>query len=105
MTEHTLQQSCIAIFRNKIERYGKGAIIPIPNELAAKRRDIEIHLGASDLILVVPNCVLFCELKTATGVQSLVQKRFQNLVESLGFQYHLVRSIDQFKTLIEQWQN
>lgn len=56
--------------------------------------------GVSDLIIVQPNKILFVEVKTSTGVQSVVQKEFQVKVEALGFEYHLVRSLEEFKKII-----
>lgn len=104
MTEHTLQLECIAQFRNDYERFGKGTIIPVVNELAAKRKDIEIKKGASDVIVVLINKVLFCELKVGRNGQSDAQKDFQKLVESLGFKYYLIRSLNEFKNILQQEQ-
>jgi len=97
MTEHQLQLECIAVYRNEKQRHGLGVIIPVPNELAAKRKDIEICVGASDII-TVSDKVRFNELKVGYNVQSPAQKMFQHLVESLGYEYHLIRSVQQFKT-------
>ena len=99
MTEHRLQLECIAYFRNHFERYGKGVVIPVINEATYKNNNFEVCKGASDLILVLPKGVIFCELKTEKGVQSANQKEFQKRVESLGYRYLLVRSLDDFKNL------
>ena len=56
--------------------------------------------GASDLIVLFPNRVVFCEVKTPTGVQSEAQKDFQEQVENLGFEYILVRSLLDFQIKI-----
>jgi len=50
--------------------------------------------GVSDLIVLLPNKALFLEVKTKTGRQQDTQKVFQKNVEALGFEYHLVRSLD-----------
>lgn len=97
MTEHRLQLECIAYFRNHFERYGKGIIIPVVNEATYKNRTFEVCKGASDLILVLPKGVIFCELKTPTGKQSENQKKFQSKVEALGYKYLIVRSLEDFK--------
>lgn len=57
--------------------------------------------GVSDTIIVLPNKVLFVEFKTITGTQQDVQANFENSVTKLGHEYHIVRSLEQFKTLIE----
>jgi len=98
MTEHLLQAECICVFRNEIERYGKGVIIPVLNELAAKRKDIIVCLGASDLITIT-DVVRFNELKVGYNSQSAVQIKFEKLVTSLGYEYNVVRSIEQFKKI------
>lgn len=99
-SEHLIQISCIAYFRNEYERYGKGIIIPVPNELAAKRKDVEIRKGCSDLIVVMSKRIVFMELKTGYNIQSDAQVKFQKEVESLGYEYHIIRSLEQFKKVI-----
>jgi len=99
-SEHLIQVRCIAEFRNEYERKGLGVIIPVPNELAAKRRDIAICIGASDLIVVLNGKVLFCELKTAYNSQSPAQIAFQATVQALGFEYKIIRSLEEFKEYI-----
>ena len=59
--------------------------------------------GAADLIVLFPNSVVFCEVKTPTGIQSEAQKDFQGQVEKLGFEYILVRSLDEFKIKINKY--
>ena len=56
--------------------------------------------GVSDLIVLLPNKILFIEVKTDIGTQSKEQKNFQERVEKLGFEYHLVRSLEDFKCVI-----
>ena len=58
--------------------------------------------GVSDLVILFPNKTVFCEVKTPTGTQSDNQIEFQKHVESLGFEYILVRSLDEFKAKIQQ---
>jgi hypothetical protein len=99
--EGYLQAECIAEFRNQFERFAKGVVIPVPNELARKRKDVIIKDGCSDLILVIKNKVIFCELKVGTNNQQPNQIEFQNLVTNLGYQYHIIRSLDEFRNLIQ----
>ena len=96
MSEHELQLNCIAWFNNqKI-----GEIIPVVNEATYKNRTFVVNKGASDLIVVLPNKVLFIELKTKIGVQSVAQKEFESRVKGLGFDYFLVRSFEEFKSIV-----
>lgn len=54
--------------------------------------------GVSDLIVLMPKRVIFVEVKTPTGSQSPDQKEFESLVKNLGFEYYLIRSLQDFKT-------
>lgn len=72
-------------FRNKIE--------------AAKLKQMGVRAGFPDLILLVPNRFYpFCgiELKVAKGSQSEHQKEYQKEFESIGAKYVVVRSLDEF---------
>lgn len=100
MTEHTLQLLCIAEFRNRLERYEKGIVIPVPNELAYKRKDVIICEGCSDLILVLENKTIYCELKVGSNSQQENQIDFERRIKKLGHEYHIVRSLEQFKNLL-----
>jgi hypothetical protein len=66
----------------------------------AMMKSLGVVNGVSDLILVLPNKVLFIEIKTATGKQSPHQIEFQKQIESNGFEYHIIKSLIEFKTLI-----
>jgi len=57
--------------------------------------------GVSDLIVIIPNKILFVELKTEIGIQSEVQKDFQSRIELLGYEYHLIRSLTAFQELFK----
>lgn len=59
-----------------------------------------VRAGVSDLIVLMPNKCLFFELKTDVGKQSDKQIQFQKIVEDLGFNYYVVRSLDSFKNII-----
>lgn len=79
-------------------------IFAVPNEATrnnSKFIKMGVLSGVSDLIVVLPNKILFVELKTRTGKQSPNQKTFEEKIEFLGFDYHIVRSLEEFKTLIK----
>jgi hypothetical protein len=59
--------------------------------------------GASDLIVVLNNKVLFVEVKTPNGRQQPTQKDFENKLKELGQDYRIVRSLDEFIKLIEEY--
>lgn len=101
MLECQIQAECIQWFRR---HYPKYIIFCVPNEAAFKRKSYFDSLGllngVSDTIAVLSNTILFIEFKTPKGQQREEQKVFQEKVESLGFIYTIVRSLDQFKELI-----
>ena len=58
--------------------------------------------GTSDIICIMPNgCTAWIECKTATGKQRDAQIRFQQMVESLGHKYYIMRSVEDIKKLTE----
>lgn len=108
-TESSLQQDCYIHFNNThcLKHHNpRGIIFSIPN---GGTRDIREAItlqrtgllkGASDLIVILPNGkLLFVELKLTKGIQSPEQKDFESRVKLLGFEYHLIRSLDAFKQL------
>jgi len=79
----------------------------IPNDSSSKEETMRklatgMKPGASDFVFVIPNKTLYFEVKTPTGTQSDNQIEFQQQIESLGFEYFLVRSLDDFKTIINK---
>jgi len=79
----------------------------VPNELAGRNaratvfaKTLGLTAGVSDTIVMFPNQVIFLEFKTKTGRQSKKQKEFQYRVESLGQEYYIIRSVEEFKELI-----
>lgn len=105
-SESKIQQEIVMWYKNSFclnHHSPQHAIFSVPNEGRSKietmqKKAIGMMSGVSDLIIVRPNEVLFVEVKTPTGVQSQSQKIFQSIVESLGFRYLLVRSLDDFKS-------
>lgn len=68
-----------------------------PNEQTNKTRQailvgMGVHPGFADLTLLSEGRVLFLEVKSKTGRQTLDQKHFQQLMEKQGHGYEIVRS-------------
>lgn len=86
----------------------RGIIFSVPNELAgsnkiatARAKTTGLMSGVSDLVIIKPDGELvFTECKNETGKQTPAQKDFENTVTALGFRYIVVRSLDEFKSLI-----
>lgn len=87
----------------------RGIIFSVPN--GGSRNKVEamtlkatgLLAGVSDTILILPNGrLLFCEVKTETGSQSHEQIEFQKRVEALGFEYWLVRGLEDFQKKVKE---
>lgn len=62
--------------------------------------------GESDLTLFCRGGrTVFIEVKTPTGRQSKKQKKFQAAVERLGFEYIILRSVEDAERFIEDVRN
>lgn len=73
-------------------KYGAPIVIGIP--------------GEPDLTLFTKTGkTIFIEIKTPTGRQSAKQKHFQMLIESYGFRYVIMRSVEDAKILIREVRN
>lgn len=108
--ESKLQQSIFVWYNNNFclkTHENRGMIFSIPNggtrnvrEAVALKRT-GLLSGASDLIVITPKGkLMFIELKIDKGKQSDNQKDFEKRVKDLGFEYHIVRSLEEFKKLI-----
>ena len=76
-------------------------IFSVPNESAnikeaMYKKSIGLRKGVSDLIILLPSKTIFVEVKTDIGRQSEEQKNFEKIVNDLGFDYILVRSLEEF---------
>lgn len=100
MTEHQLQQQIVKYWNTNYPKYRK-CLFHV--EQSAKngiqgsiQKALGVVSGVSDLILVLNGKVLFLEVKTETGKQSPHQIEFQDQVSSLGHEYAIIRSLDDF---------
>ena len=108
-TESKIQQEIVIFYKNNYclkHHSPQNLIFSVPNESKSKQETMQkmaigMLSGVSDLIIVKESEVVFVEVKTPKGTQSDNQKRFQKIVESLGYRYLLVRSLEQFKSLID----
>jgi len=86
-------------FRNNFK---EDLIFSVPNERTSgwnKMIAIGMLPGVSDLIVVQPDRVMFVEVKDYKGLQRPNQIIFEQKVKALGYDYHLVRSLDDFKRI------
>lgn len=62
--------------------------------------------GESDLTLFCSGGkTVFIEVKTGVGRQSKIQRKFQAAVEQLGYEYIIMRSVDDARRYIEKVKN
>lgn len=101
--EYNTQMACVKWFRLQYPQY---LCFSCPNEATYRNKQYFANIGAlagvSDLICVLPNKILFIELKSKTGRQSIEQKAFMEKVEGLGFDYYVIRNIEDFIELINE---
>ena len=109
--ESRLQINCVKVFRLRYPHFA-NLLFSVPN--GGARRPVEASImkaegmtaGVSDLILLVPNvryhgmCI---EMKTRTGKQSDAQKEWQKAVTALGYKYAIIRSLDEFISIIDKY--
>ena len=93
--EDNLQRAIVRYLRLK------GILVfHIPNGGSRNAREAHnlklsgVLAGVSDLVILMQNRAVFVELKTDKGRQSDNQKKFQQDVEALGFEYLIWRSLD-----------
>lgn len=109
--ESQIQQSCFKWFRLQFPNLAM-LMFAVPN--GGSRRRIEaaimksegVTAGVADVLFLYPNSEyhgLCIEFKTNTGRQQKSQKCFQQAVEAQGYQYAIVRSIDDFIELVKNY--
>ena len=101
-------QAEIVKFLSPFRKQGLLDFFSIPNEAAANpvRQGQLIAMGlrpgVSDLVIMLPQGkVIFLEVKNETGKKSEVQKSFEQTCHKLGFEYHVVRSVFDVKTILK----
>lgn len=86
--------------KEKVPKMLHGIIDKTVQIVVSKAVTFGFKKGVSDLIVVIPNKVLFVELKTETGKQREEQEKFEKIVKALGFNYYIVRDLQTFKDII-----
>lgn len=112
--EHDLQVACVRWFKLSHHELAL-CLFAIPNggtrrnaREGARLKAEGVTAGVADLFLAIPNATnsgLFIEMKTEKGRQQDTQKAFEQAVTKQGYRYEVVRSLDQFITLIIEYLN
>lgn len=92
---------CVDWFRTTYPDY---ILFSVSNEGCFKRKpyfeSLGMLSGVSDTVVILPNKVLFIEFKALKKYQRPEQKEFENKCLELGFSYYVVRSLEQFQSVI-----
>ena len=93
--EHQIQVGIVKYLR------ANGILVfAIPNggqrsaKTGAFLKEEGVMAGVADLIILLPECAIFVEVKNTNGTQQRTQTAFQKRVEELGFKYYVWRSVD-----------
>lgn len=130
-SESQIQSEAVVWYTNNycLKKHEKrGSIFAVPNEIAMmirgalmstslgqkkidqiiavilqKLKNTGMKAGVSDTVVMLPNGkTIFVEFKTPTGVQSNAQKEFEQACIAGGHKYYLIRSVEEFKSIIRQ---
>lgn len=106
-----MQQFCVNWFNGRYPKL-KGLLCYNLNNSKNKisgaiNQGLGLVKGRSDLVFYYCSTAYMIELKTDKGRQSAEQKEWQKIVEAYGFEYHLIRSENDFMRLINRiiWDN
>lgn len=101
--EAEFQKGVIKWFRATFPEY---LIFSVPNEAGYKNSahfaSLGLLSGASDLIIVLPNKVLFIECKSPTGKLREEQKKFRDSVRSLNHDYYVIRDKQDLISILKE---
>jgi hypothetical protein len=108
-SEGKIQQEIVMWFNNNYclkSHSPRCSIFSVPNEgrnvsEQMYKKTLGMKTGVSDLIVLIPQRCIFIEVKTEIGKQSDKQKEFETTVKNLGFEYIVVRSLEEFKQRIK----
>ena len=116
-SEAKIQQEIVRWYKNEYclaHHNPRSMIFAVPNESnqsrAMKLIQTGMYAGCADLVVIhnqddeynFPTKTLFIEVKTPTGIQSPKQKLFEAHCKQINIPYHIVRSLDEFKAIVER---
>lgn len=105
-SEYRIQQEIVIWFNNQFPNL-RGTLCYNNNNSVGGYRGKEnkflgVIKGRSDMVLYLQGKAYMLELKTDKGRQSKSQKEWQQLMLEQGFEYFVLRSLDDFKKFISK---
>jgi hypothetical protein len=104
--EARIQQDCYVWFHNTYPHLRGLLCYNLGNSpdkrTGAINRSLGLQAGRSDMVFYFRGRALMIEFKTPTGSQQPAQKHWQNRVEGQGFGYVMVRSVEEFRRVIQE---
>ena len=101
--EKDLQVQCVFWFR---KHHKNELLFQVPNEAAFSRaaefKKMGMLRGASDIVCVLKDRVIFIEFKSEDGTQSREQRIFQQKLERMGYEYYIIKDFISFKNAIDR---
>ena len=105
-SEARLQQEIIMWWHNTYPQYRGLLCYNLNNSVGGKRGNdnkfLGLVAGRSDLVLYFNKKAYMIELKNEIGRQKPAQLKWQTLIESQGFEYVIIRTLEDFKKYIEK---
>lgn len=103
-SESKIQQEIIVWFRNNYSLKHlpkRECIFHVANEGQHRLINLGVLSGVSDLIFTWEGKTYYCEVKDAKGKQGPKQIEFEELITETGHKYFLVRTLEEFQTIIK----
>jgi hypothetical protein len=105
-SESRIQQEIVIHFNNSYPALRGCLCYNNNNSVGGYRGKVNKYLGIikgrSDLTLYYRGVAYMIELKTEKGTQRKDQIEWENMMWVNGFDYYIIRSLDEFKELIEK---
>lgn len=101
--EAKLQKRIVQFFKKYYDKY---LIFSVPNEATHNGNNFQasgVLRGAPDLILVLPNNIIFLELKTEKGKLSDYQCIFKTKCSVLNAPYFIIRDFNDFQNILHNF--
>lgn len=75
--------------------------IRVSRRIVGVRRFDKRNVGLPDVMILLPECLLGLEFKSATGKQTKEQREWQERIRKAGHRYEVVRSLDEAILLLK----